>query len=100
MKSWAAWFIGGVLSTPSHAFYWDGTWHDTMTFSAGAVIDMQVRGNEIWILNQIGASYRFNGSTWDTYRTGKDALFNLITIAGPGDVWISGDNGMLHYTDP
>jgi hypothetical protein len=77
--------------------YWDGEWHESINVEFANDID--VRGDEVWTLSEVGPTYRFDGAQWSPYRTGADGVHSTISIAGRGDVWLAGEASMLHYTD-
>jgi len=77
----------------------DSTWNIYMF--PGTLDQTEVRGNEVWAVRYGMGTYRFNGEKFDGYATGDaTALYSQISIAGPGEVWLASDGGLLRYRDP
>jgi hypothetical protein len=61
-----------------------------ISFPAANIDDIYTEGNKSW---------KFNGTSWDSYSPSKNLVYSTVPPANPaeGNRWLNPDNGKLYF---
>ncbi|MBU4273892.1 MAG: IPT/TIG domain-containing protein [Planctomycetes bacterium] len=95
-----AWAVGWnpSLSRGEVLRYYGGSWSLRATLNGYSIVSVAAAaGDSVWIVDEDGWIYKWNGSSWSTQLSIDYPLYD-ITALDTSHVWAVGATGMIRYT--